>query len=134
MPVHTNSIGGYRFLELQGVPYLRQEQLELVERDGVDGTGVRKLGKRGKPFQFVSVNYEESFATAAAKMLEYIDLVGLGPVDIVRNSIEEGGFVVLSVVERERYAIFSQLGGIQEDEDHPVNLECCHIVAWTLLG
>lgn len=134
MPVHTNSIGDFQFLEIQGPPYLRQEQVELIERDGVDGSGVRKLGKRGKPFQVTTINYVESYDVAKSKMAEYKDSVADDPVELIRQGTSEGTFTVLGVVERERYAIFNALGGIQEDEQNPVNHECCHVVVWTLLG
>lgn len=134
MPIHTNSIGDFEFLEIQGPPYLRQEQLEIIERLGVSGSGVRKTGERGKPFQVTTTNYEESFETAKNKLDEYKLLVGADPVEFIRNDLSEGTFLVLNVIERDRYAIFNAIGGLQEDEAHPVSHECCHIVTWTLLG
>jgi hypothetical protein len=134
MPVHTNSIGDFEFLQIEGAPHLRQEQLEIIERAGVDGSGLRKLGRRGRPFELQTTNYEESFETAQSKMQEYKALVGDDPVDLVRMSLEEGTFLVLEVRERALFAIFNAIGGIQDDPGEPVNHEACHIVSWTLLG
>lgn len=128
MPVHTNSIGEYQFLQMDGSIYLRQQQLELIERDGVNGTGVRKLGLRGKPFQLVTTNYEETFATAHTKMLAYKLLVGDDPVTLTYKSIDKGTFLVLGVVESDCFAIFNSIGGLVGGE------ECCQIVTWMLLG
>ncbi len=128
MPVLTNSIGTYEFLEIQGAPHLRQEQLELIERAGVDGSGVRKLGARGKPFQIRTINYETDFAAAKSKMDNYKALVGADPVELIRQDETEGTFLVLGVIEEQRYAIMNAVGGLVGGE------ECCHIVNWTMLG
>lgn len=128
MPVHTNSINGFLFLEMQGPPYLRQQQLEIIERPGVDGSGVRRLGKRGKPFQLQTTNYLADFSEAHNAMLAYKDLVGDDPVSLTRRTVSEGTFLVLEVVERNCYAIFNSLGGFDGGE------EVCHEVIWTLLG
>jgi len=128
MPVHLNTIGYFQFLSMEGPPFLRQEQLELIERAGVDGTAVRKTGKRSKPFEIVTLNYEASLQSAHNKMLEYKAMVGDDPVEWVRHSVSEGTWLVLEVRERERYAIFNSLGGLVGGE------QCCHVVSWTLLG
>lgn len=134
MPVHINKIGEFQFLEMEGSPELRKQRLEIIERFGVDGSGVRKTGKRGRPFQIRTMNYEESFESAKAKFDLYKLLIGDDHQEWIRQSVSEGTFLVLDVVEQDRYAIFNSIGGIQDDPDHPVNHECCHVVVWTLLG
>lgn len=128
MPFHTNKIGDFQFLDIQGAPYLRQQDLELIERHGVDGTGVRKRGRRGKPFQLETLVYVEDFETASELMAQYALLVGDDPVTLMRQSVDEGTFLVLGVVERQRYAIFQSLGGFDGGE------QCCLIASWVLLG
>lgn len=129
MPVHHNSIGSFEFISMEGAVYPRQQQKELLERAGVDGTGARKTGLRGKPFQLLTVNYEASLQAAADKLEQYADLCDEDvQIALVKHDVPEGFFMVLEVVERERYAIFNSLGGLAGGE------ECCHEVIWTLLG
>jgi hypothetical protein len=134
MPVHTNKISDFEFLGMEGTIYSSQQQKELLVRPGVDGTGARKLGKLGKPFQIVTTNYEVDFFEAANKMEQYIDLCDSDPVLLMRYDVPYGNFIVLEVVEAvPPYAIFPSIGGIQPDPGNPVALECCHIVVWTLV-
>ncbi len=128
MPVLTNSIGEFEFLQMDGTPFYPQERLELIERAGVDGVGVRRLGEAGKPFEITTTNYEVSYATARSKMELYKWMVGDGPVELVRHSVAEGYFVVLGVAESQRFPIFNSIGGLYGNE------EICHVVTWTLVG
>lgn len=129
MPVHVNKIGEFQFLQMAGPPYLRQEQVELIERPGVDGSGLRRLGQRGKPFQVVTTNYVESLAEAKAQMDLYkAEVADDTPLELIRHSVSEGTFFVLAVVEQYKGAIFNSLGGFDGNE------ECLHVVTWTLLG
>lgn len=135
MPAYTNSIGAYQFLAMDGAFHLRQQQLELIERHGIDGTGLRRLGIRGKPFEVVTINYEVDFDTAEDKMDEYRELVGSDPVNVIRFSETEGDYFVLQVREQQApAAILNSIGGIQPDPDNPVSLTCYHVVSWTLLA
>lgn len=128
MPVHTNTIDNFHFLGMEGAPHLRQEELEIFERPGVDGSGVRKLGARGKPFEVRTTNYVASFTVAKELMDQYKALAGEDPVEWIRQSVSEGTFLVLAVRETARYAIFNALGGFDGGE------EVCHEVTWVLLG
>lgn len=128
MPVHTNSIGAYSFLDIEGAPILRQQQLEIIERAGVTGSGVRRLGSRGKVFELVTTNYVASFTTAKTNMDLYKAMVGTNPVTLIRQSVNEGTFIVMAVKERDRYAIFNAIGGFSGGE------QCCQHVIWSLLG
>jgi hypothetical protein len=129
MPVHSNSIGDFEFLSMEGQVFYRQQEIEVIDRPGVTGSGARRLGRRGKPFTVLTMNYEANLLAAEAKMQMYIemkdteDLVGL-----VRHDVPEGFFLVLEVREQSRYAITNSIGGLVGGE------ECCHEVAWTLLG
>lgn len=128
MPIHTNSIGDFEFLSMSGAPELRREQVELIERAGVDGTALRKTGQRSRPFEVVTMNYEASFQAAHNKMLQYKSLIGDDPQEWIRHSISEGTWFVVDVKERELYAIFNAIGGLVGGE------QACHVVSWTLLG
>lgn len=129
MPVYINKIGDFQFLEMDGVFHLRQQELEPITRVGIDGTGLRRLGERGKPFEVVTLNYEADFDSAEDKVDEYLELVGSDPVAVIRFSESEGDFFVLQVREqRPPFAIFNSLGGLVGGE------QVCHLVSWTLLA
>lgn len=129
MPAYINKIGDFQFLDMEGAFHLRQQQVELIERHGIDGTGLRRQGERGKPFEVVTTNYEADFDAAEDKMDEYLGLVGSDPVNVIRFSETEGDFFVLEVRERQPpFGILNALGGLAGGET------CCHIVSWTLLA
>ena len=55
-----NQLGTFLFVEFRnaaggsGSPELMQEMGEIIQRPGVNGSGVRKFGVKGEPFQMVS--------------------------------------------------------------------------------
>lgn len=129
MPIHTNSIGGFEFLSMEGQVFYRQQDIERIERLGVSGSGARRLGERGKPFDVLTMNYEADEQAAADKFQEYVDLKNDSDlVGVVRHDVPEGFFLILEVREQGRYAIMNAVGGFTGGE------ECCHEVVWTLLG
>jgi hypothetical protein len=129
MPFHQNSIGSFQFLSMDGAVYPRQQQKELIERSGVGGTGARKLGIRGRPFELLTTNYEQSLIAAEGKLQEYADLCDEDvPIAVVKNGVPEGSFILLEVRERARFAIFNAVGGFEGGE------ECQHEVIWTMVG
>jgi len=99
--VHTNSIAAldnmgdpieaqtYTFVDMQGSVEFAQQELELLERPGVDGTFFRKTGVRGKPFQIRAVGYTTSFTTQAAAMYNLRALVNADyGVRLTKHSVE----------------------------------------------
>jgi hypothetical protein len=90
------------------------------------GTGLRKLGQRGVPFELVSVQFHATFAAARAAMQSYDDAPGTAAVALVRNGENHGNFFVLRVVERITQAVFNPTGNA--NPAHTVRQE----VVWTL--
>lgn len=99
MPIHTNSIGSFTFFDLVGSIYPRQEQIEVIERPGVNGSGARKTGARGKPFVLLSITYFDDFSDAASELTSYKAYVGDALHTVTRNSVNLGDFLVLEVTE-----------------------------------
>src|SRR4051812_13461371 len=98
MPVHTNSIGDAIFYDLIGTIYSPQQQVEIIERPGVSGSGARLTGSRGKPFDLISTTYHTNFSAAQDAMEAYVTLK-TSLQYLVRNTIEYGLHIVLDVAE-----------------------------------
>jgi hypothetical protein len=130
MPVHTNSIGSFDFIAMEGTVFLRQQELEIIKRPGVNGVGARRLGEQGKPFDIVTVNYEATLQAAANKLDDYIALKNASNlVALVYHDIPYGFFLLLEVKEaKPPYAIMSAIGGFTGGE------QACHEVTWTFIG
>jgi hypothetical protein len=97
MPTAEHSINGLQFLCLKGEVFLRQEELETFNRGGVDGTAFRKLGKRGQPFELISIVDAPSLEDAKAGFEAYRDIVATNPVTVIKDGINWGNYVVLRV-------------------------------------
>ena len=72
----NNSLGSFDFISLLssepgGMPLVIQEQVALVQRPGVAGTGFIKLGVKGRPFQMRSRVDVDTFANATALGVAY---------------------------------------------------------------
>jgi hypothetical protein len=127
MPVLENSIGGLQFFDLVGAIFYAQEQLELLERPGVQGTGVRRLGARGQPFELVSITYLPNWSTALAVLGVYHQLPAANAVTVIRNGTDHGTFKVLEVSELETRAVLGVAGvGV------PSTYEIRQVVRWIL--
>lgn len=86
----TNAVTGatdaqrtYDFQDLQGTPLPATEQVQVINRPGVDYHGLRKLGKRGPPFRMRSIEYIEfdtnvatTLANASQQLADYKALIG----------------------------------------------------------
>lgn len=76
----ANSLDSFGFICLNamgrrgGVPPIMQQQIGVVQRPGVDGTGFIRLGSKGQPFQAVSVVDVDTFANAVALAASYQSL------------------------------------------------------------
>lgn len=124
----TNSIGANTFVELTGAIFYRQEQLEIFNRPGVVGSGVRRLGARGTPFELTSKQYHADFAAAKTALQTYDDAPGTNPVTLIRNSIDHGTYLVLEVMEVSTVAVMNPSGNA--NPAHTV----LQTVKWKLLG
>lgn len=81
-------VGPYGFLSLhrvddpRGGPLLPREQCETINRPGVDGTAVLKLGKRSEPFQ----------------MRGFVDVLNLSLVPVATQSYQNLIGTVVNVI------------------------------------
>ena len=123
-----NSIDAKQFASLTGPIFYQQQQVEVIERPGVTGSGLRRLGVRGKPFTLTSKTYCDDFADAADFVDEYNDLVGEDPVVLIRNGVGHGNYLVLEVQEVETIPVLNATGNV------PVGATACLICSWKLLG
>lgn len=99
MPIHVNSIGSHIFFDLTGTIDLRQQEMEDLEWGGVDGTGFRLNGARGKPFQLRSIAYYNDWADYHTQFLAYAAESANNPINLIRNDESYGTFKVKRVVE-----------------------------------
>ena len=111
-----NSIGEYVFIGLHGNPDPPKEAVEIMERPGVDGIGVWRLGRWGKPFFMRSQVDVASMAAAAVLLGRYRDMIGQDPVSMIQDNVDSaacGFLVVVEDVRQERcHAIENSTGGI----------------------
>lgn len=116
MPVHVNklspSVGTeFTFIDIQGSPDPRGEQLEIFARPGYDGVVARKTGSRGDPFSIRTVAYWADFATAKAALALYKAAIGTDPWELWRYSVSYGTFLILKVREVECRAMVNSTAG-----------------------
>lgn len=107
-----NSIAGYQFLAIDGLPQGLREQVELVERQGLDGTAIWRTGRRGTRFTLTSKVDQPSLPAAFAAYNGYASLVAAGAVPLVWSGVSLGLFDVLDVRLQDARAIRSATGGI----------------------
>lgn len=97
-----NFIGEFEFISLHAVPFGPAQQLDLIERPGIPGTGIRRLGVRGEIIRLKSNVDLADFATATELLHYYRALIGANPVPLIwngSNSIDYGYLVqVLRVI------------------------------------
>jgi hypothetical protein len=72
----NNSLGSLNFISLLssepgGMPLTIQQQIAIVQRPGVAGTGFIQLGIKGRPFQMQSTVDVDTFANATALGVAY---------------------------------------------------------------
>lgn len=112
----TNSIGEFGFLSLIGHPPGIQQELELLQRPGVNGVGLWKTGFRGRPFRLRSLVDAQSKEDAREYYTLYCELIGADPVQLIysdHDSEDEGYRVaVLSVTPLDIRALANSAGGL----------------------
>lgn len=127
-----NSIGSFEFIALQGSLAAPREMVAVDQRPGVNGTELTKLGKKGEPFQMVSQVDAPNYDAARALYLQYLDLVGANPVDLVQGGkgiAGEAYSVAVLGVEIGRISPISRsVGGLNSPSN--AFLECL----WTLIA
>lgn len=143
MPFHLNSLANHadyeaasvrvRFDDLAGEVVLRGEELEILNRPGVEGCGARKLGRRGKPFELAAVLYCPDWQYAHDILANYQTLIGLDPLYLTKQSVAWGTFLVLEVAATRTEAVYSVCGDAVNAAYYPT-LEIRLETKWKLLG
>lgn len=84
-----NSLGPHVFVTFHnpqdrgGAPAFVQQQTEIVQRPGVEGTGIILHGRKGQPFQMRSGCDYATLGDALDAFLAYNDSVGTDPAQLV---------------------------------------------------
>lgn len=117
----VNEIGLFSFISLEGSIEAVREQVELVRRPGVNGVGIWKTGRRGRPFTL------RSFVDAPTKLIArelyadenqgYVSLIGKDPVLLAWSDLNISGqesvlVAVLDVRQVDCFSIASGRGGL----------------------
>ena len=125
----TNKIGVYEFIELVRPADIHDEDVEIITRPGVDGIILRRLGKRGKPFDLISREDVASLTAGRQGISAYKDMIGGDAVVVIQNGVTLApDYFVVAVRPLRLRAIATATGGLNP----PSNawLEC----AWTLVA
>jgi hypothetical protein len=127
-----NSIGSEQFLEIVGMPDLAKMRLDLVERPGVDGTGIWETGTRGKPFTLLTRVDAEDLRAAIETFARYCKFPEQDSVDLMVQDVSflTYGFTfqVLDVRPREICELANSSGGL-----NPPSLAWCEC-EWDLVA
>ncbi len=123
------SIGNYAFDDMRGTPPVMSQQIEILERLGVEGTGFRQKGVRSRQGKITTHAFHTSFSTAKANFAAYLrDLVGASdPQMITQHSITKGYYIIERVDEVELRACESVIGSIIQN---PKAYQVCEWTIW----
>jgi len=118
----SDSIGVYPFVTLHRVddpkagPLIVREQCTPINRPGVDGTAVMRMGQRSEPFQMRSGVDMTSIATGPTAIAAYSTLIGDDPVSVVWQGIDYEIFgcryVVMDVFPLKIVRLSAKSGGL----------------------
>ncbi len=129
----TNSIGSYTFAEMTGAIFYRQEQIEVINRPGVDGSGLRKLGARGQPFELMTKGYWLTLAAAQDAIFNastgYKTLIAAAAYTVTRNGVNHGDYYVLDVQEVATTAVLNPTGNVPSS-----SCTALLVCRWKLIG
>lgn len=135
----TNRINNFYFLSLQQpggngtVPELLRQDLKIIQRPGTSGTGIKRQGVKGEPFQLESVVDVSTLVDAENLRFLYIALQnGDQKIDLVLNDIDYGSFhgvrfVVLQVGNISIRRMAAAVGGLSTPSNYVVR------ASWTLI-
>lgn len=129
MPLLLHAIGPFTFDALRGEIQLEREENEVIVRPGVDGSGIRRLGQRGRPFVVETMRYETSYASAEVVLQLYQGLIEIDPVQVVKNTIVSRD--LHQVLEVEKVAISPCTTAVGTIVANPAAIL---IARWTLLA
>ena len=94
----ASAIGPYEVLTISGMPQTIRQQLEIVQRSGVDGSGIYLTGLRGRPFTLRTTVDGIGRINAFLAFEGYTQLVGAEPVGIVHGGVWIGTINALFAV------------------------------------
>ncbi len=83
----AESIGDFTFVCLKGQPGVVQQEIELITRPGVDGTGLLRTGRRGQPFDLETGVDTQTLEAGRTLFNQYKALSGTDPVKMVWGAI-----------------------------------------------
>jgi hypothetical protein len=131
------SLGPFQFISLCRVedpsapPPIPQQQLELIQRRGVNGTGFAQTGVRANQFQMLSKVDAVDFPSAVNQAYQYQAAAGNQPLSIVWADQSFDAFnvqyVVLMAEPRKVRQLATAVGGLNPPSG--AWLECL----WTLI-
>ena len=109
----ADSIGDESFVLLSGQIDDPSDQVEVIQRPGVDGVAFRLMGNHPSPFELVSLEDFSSLSGARDAMIAYKALKGGDPVDLVWQDVTPDDQVkVIDVVQHELRAATCIIGGV----------------------
>lgn len=114
-------VGPYGFISLhrtddpRGGPLVPREQCEVINRPGVDGTGVMKMGRRSEPFQMRAFVDVLSLAIVPTAVQSYQSLIGT-VVNVVWQDVDYAAnygcrYAVLDCVCQSSRRVLARAGG-----------------------
>jgi len=93
------SIGGYEFVEMVGPVGMPHERVQLLERPGVSGVGLRLLGRGCEPFVVATTTDLSTAGAANTAMVNYRALVGSSVTVVDTHARSFANVFVLAVME-----------------------------------
>lgn len=117
----AHSLGPFPFISFTNAqsplapPETLREMNEVIQRNGVNGTGVRRIGYKSPPFQMISGVDAPSIAVANQLFVSYQVLTSEGPQTLIWNDADYTGiqtqYIVLDVVCLELVPLRNLVGG-----------------------
>ena len=78
------------------------------------------------PFVLTTICYHTSFASYRLDLESYLTSVGTGPVQLIRNGVDQGDFIVMDITEAQPpQAVYSVAGAPDK--------QCRSVLRWTLI-
>lgn len=90
----AKKIGGFEFINITGPAAGPKRQLDMEARPGVDGHALWDTGKRGEPFQALSVVDLLDMASGIGELRQYEAAVGGEPLNFYWAGFSEPDFKV----------------------------------------
>lgn len=98
MAILSHKIGPFDFVTLSGPPQTPHERTEVIQRNGVNGTGFVKVGKKGEPFDVQTMADAADWGAANALANNYKTIVNQGTYDVTFAGVNYGGAGVRYVI------------------------------------